>query len=49
MIGLRLPSRAEPVICPITVVKPAHTGADKLVPPMQHTTWPLSAKNTPGE
>jgi hypothetical protein len=37
----------------MTVENPAHTGADKLVPPMQHDISALpftsSAQNTPGK
>jgi len=52
MIWLRLPSRL-PTVCPMTTENPAHSGADKLVPPMQHDISALpptsSAQNTPGK
>src|ERR1019366_3001574 len=49
---MRFPSRA-PTFCARTDAKPAHTGADKLVPPMQQLILavpPTSvAQKTPGK
>jgi hypothetical protein len=53
MSGFRLPSRVLPPSCPNTRDNPAHIGAARLVPPIQHSTVavPLSScdQKTPGE
>jgi len=53
MSGFSVPIRVSPAIWPSTRDRPAHNGADRLVPPMQHVidAVPLwsCAQNTPGE
>ena len=53
MIELKLPSRVVAAFCAMTRENPAHIGADRLVPPIQHAMTPLPpsscAQKTPGE
>jgi hypothetical protein len=53
MSGFRFPNRVVLLSCAMTRENPAHIGAERLVPPMQHfmvavplTSWP---QKTPGE